>query len=88
MSLSDRLRPNVEAAPWVIDEVRKLEAEVERWKNEASLMAAHQGIDNYQRLLSEVEALRADAARVDPPPIWEELTKIGNEAPPGTWEGK
>lgn len=23
--LSDRLRPNVEAAPWVIDEVKKLE---------------------------------------------------------------
>ena len=25
--LSDRLRPGVEAAPWVIDEVRKLERE-------------------------------------------------------------
>lgn len=27
MSLSDRLRPDVEAAPWVIEEVKKLEAE-------------------------------------------------------------
>ena len=26
--LSDRLRPNIEAAPWVIDEVRKLEQEL------------------------------------------------------------
>ena len=27
MNLSDRLRPHVEAAPWVIDEIKKLEAE-------------------------------------------------------------
>ncbi len=27
--LSDRLRPNVEAAPWVINEVRALEQELE-----------------------------------------------------------
>jgi len=30
MSISTRIRPNSEAAPWVIEEVRKLEAEVER----------------------------------------------------------
>ena len=28
MSLSDRLRPNIEAAPWVIEEVKKLEVEL------------------------------------------------------------
>lgn len=33
MSLSDRIRPNMEAAPWVIEEVKKLEAEVERLRN-------------------------------------------------------
>lgn len=27
MSLSDRVRPNVEAAPWVIEEIKKLEKE-------------------------------------------------------------
>jgi hypothetical protein len=27
MSLSERLRPEVEAAPWVIEEVKKLEIE-------------------------------------------------------------
>jgi len=28
MSLSDRVRPNVEAAPWVIDEIKKLEDKI------------------------------------------------------------
>lgn len=28
MKLSNRLRPDVEAAPWVIDEVKKLEVEL------------------------------------------------------------
>jgi hypothetical protein len=28
MKLSDRLRPDVEAAPWVIEEVKKLEKEL------------------------------------------------------------
>lgn len=31
--LSTRIRPNSEAAPWVIEEVRKLEAEVERLRD-------------------------------------------------------
>lgn len=29
MSLSERLRPEVEAAPWVIEEVKKLEEELD-----------------------------------------------------------
>ena len=31
--LSTRIRPNSEAAPWVIEEVRQLEAEVERLRD-------------------------------------------------------
>lgn len=30
MKLSDRVRPDVEAAPWVIEEIKKLEAELDR----------------------------------------------------------
>lgn len=33
MSVSARIRPNSEAAPWVIEEVRKLEAEVKRLRD-------------------------------------------------------
>lgn len=29
VNLSERVRPNCEAAPWVIEEIRKLEAELE-----------------------------------------------------------
>ena len=35
MSLSERLRPDVEAAPWVIEEVKALEAEIERLREDA-----------------------------------------------------
>lgn len=30
MKLSDRIRPNVEAAPWVIEEVKRLEWELSK----------------------------------------------------------
>lgn len=30
--LSDRIRPDCEAAPWVVKEVKKLEQELEKWK--------------------------------------------------------
>jgi hypothetical protein len=45
------------------------EAEVARLKNENSLMAAHQGIDNHQRLLDRITGLEAEVARLT------ELTK-------------
>jgi hypothetical protein len=32
MSLLARIRPAVEAAPWVVDEVKKLEAEAARYR--------------------------------------------------------
>ena len=34
MSLSDRVRPDCEAAPWVIEEIRKLEADLEKAREE------------------------------------------------------
>lgn len=34
MSLSDRIRPGVEAAPWVVEEVKALEAEVARLRED------------------------------------------------------
>lgn len=33
MSLSERVRPNSEAAPWVVDEIKGLEAEVKRMED-------------------------------------------------------
>ena len=42
MSLSDRIRSGVEAAPWVIEEVRKLEAENERLRSDNFALAAGQ----------------------------------------------
>lgn len=30
VKLSDRVRPNCEAAPWVIEEIKRLESEIER----------------------------------------------------------
>jgi hypothetical protein len=41
MSLSDRIRPDVEAAPWVIAEVKKLEAESVELKNSNARMSEY-----------------------------------------------
>lgn len=38
MNLSERIRPNSEAAPWVVEEVRKLEAERDKWQGRARHM--------------------------------------------------
>lgn len=51
MKLSDRVRPNSEAAPWVLKEILKLEAELERVKTEseeriADMLLALQGAYN------------------------------------------
>lgn len=59
MALSDRIRPDVEAAPWVIEEVKKLETKLENYKR------SH---DRFQRYLKdsgiEIERLKAENARV------------------------
>ena len=47
--LSDRVRPNSEAAPWVIDEIKKLEAELPVMKRKVIQIAPlHSG--GYPRL--------------------------------------
>lgn len=38
MNLSERIRPNVEAAPWVCGEVAKLEAERDRLREALQLL--------------------------------------------------
>ena len=53
MSLSERIRPNSEAAPWVCEEVKKLESE------NAALRQALDAQMQYQR------DLRADRDRLD-----------------------
>lgn len=37
MSLSERLRPDVEAAPWVINEVKKLEAKIASFEEDTEM---------------------------------------------------
>jgi limonene-1,2-epoxide hydrolase len=41
-------------------EIERLRADAEKWKNEAMLMGAHQGIDNHQRLLDRAEKAEAE----------------------------
>lgn len=71
MSLSDRIRPDVEAAPWVVDEVKKLEAERDEARAALCTVAERQReacADAAQELLSNyVTAERvADAVRATP----------------------
>lgn len=54
MSLSDRVRPDVEAAPWVVKEIQKLEAE--RDAAEKLLMQALDEIpDGRVKILNRIE---------------------------------
>ena len=48
----------------VASERDKAQAEVARLTNENSLMAAHQGIDNHQRLLDRIAELETEVARL------------------------
>lgn len=54
--LSTRIRPNSEAAPWVIEEVRKLEAEVERLRGIVEV--------NDQRLAAVWDEARVEVERL------------------------
>ena len=40
--LSDRVRPGVEAAPWVIEEIKKLEAENAKLKAAMQIIASRE----------------------------------------------
>jgi glycine betaine/choline ABC-type transport system substrate-binding protein len=71
MSLSERLRPDVEAAPWVIEEVTVLEAEIERLNKNLHLFVteARTNHNNWAAAVrerdAEIEKLKKvyDAAR-------------------------
>ena len=65
MSLIKRLRPGVECAPWVIEEVEKLTAERDGLKNELALWANpnRSVIREMAALIQERDALKADAER-------------------------
>jgi cell division protein FtsB len=39
--LSQRIRPNSEASPWVVEEVRELEAEIDRLRKEIKKLREH-----------------------------------------------
>jgi two-component sensor histidine kinase len=52
------LRATVQTLSRYRESLSEVIAERDRWKNEALLMAAHQGIDNYQRIMDERDALR------------------------------
>lgn len=67
MSLSERIRPNVEAAPWVIDEIKALEAQREALRAhtanlEQALLSKSMQAEEQQRkitaLCAEVSAWR------------------------------
>jgi hypothetical protein len=55
------------------------DAEVDWLHNENNLMAAHQGIDNYQRLVDEIAALRDLVADLCPPGIEQGCDECGGD---------
>lgn len=62
MSLSERLRPDVEAAPWVIEEVKKLEVKIAGFeKDEAMFLSEH---NENVRLHFENVDLKSENARL------------------------
>jgi hypothetical protein len=62
MSLSERLRPDVEAAPWVIEEVKKLEVKIASLeKDEAMFLSEH---DENVRLHFENVDIKEQNARL------------------------
>lgn len=77
MSLSERIRPNVEAAPWVIDEVAKLEAERDRMLDALRLALASLEANSDEvphGFGGEIEAVRRaigdqPAAPAEPEPV-------------------
>lgn len=58
--LSDRLRPNVECAPWVIDEVKKLETRLD-------LLLIGENEKGLRALIEEAAKLICDRCRIGTP---------------------
>lgn len=61
MNLSERIKPNSEAAPWVIEEVKKLEANLEAMTNIAiavpSIYSAHERMERAEARLAAESAM-------------------------------
>ena len=60
--LSDRVRPGSEAAPWVVEEIKLLEAEVGRlkeWQRQMVEKAAEKSLDGYRELGAKCASLEA-----------------------------
>lgn len=64
MSLTERLRPNVEAAPWVIAEVQQIENRLEQAQEDLDAeKAVHRNtIEQYNRLHAEAGKLKEQLA--------------------------
>lgn len=51
MKLSDKVRPDVEVAPWVIPQIINLENEVEKWKRIAeNTVVQKEGMELYAEI--------------------------------------
>ena len=59
MKLSERLRPNVEAAPWVIEEVKKIEAELACANSFHDGIGLGEGLANARLIAAAPEILEA-----------------------------
>ena len=62
MSLSERIRPNSEAAPWVCEEVKGLESKLDAVQARCAKLEAYNGI-GAKRLEHMKEQLAAERAR-------------------------
>jgi hypothetical protein len=61
--LSDRVRPDVEAASWVIEEIERLEAQLAKVKAENERL--HEGMDHYRNQLAKAAKLAPGSGRVN-----------------------
>jgi hypothetical protein len=58
MALSDRIRPDCEAAPWVIKEVKEMESRIEFWIEKSTMQAIQ-----ISGMETEIQILKAENAR-------------------------